>query len=74
MGSRWKLKIGRRSTTIRSSLQIWKVPELEAFMDELRRAGDSAGSEIYVEVQGVPPGVGERFIEVDACLAYALWD
>ena len=35
-----------------------KVPELEACMDELRRAGDSAGSEIYVEAQGVPPGLG----------------
>lgn len=49
-----------------------KVPELEAFMDELRRAGDSAGSEIYVEVQGVPPGVGEPiYRRLDACLAYA---
>ena len=49
-----------------------KVPELEAFMDELRRAGDSAGSEIYVEVQGVPPRVGEPiYRRLDACLAYA---
>lgn len=32
-------------------------------MDELRRAGDSAGSEIYVEAQGVPPGLGEPFTE-----------
>ena len=49
-----------------------KVPELEACMDELRRAGDSAGSEIYVEVQGVPPGVGEPiYRRLDACLAYA---
>ena len=49
-----------------------KVPELEAFMDEFRRAGDSAGSEIYVEVQGVPPGVGEPiYRRLDACLAYA---
>ena len=49
-----------------------KVPELEACMDELRRAGDSAGSEIYVEAQGVPPGLGEPvYRRLDACLAYA---
>lgn len=41
-------------------------------MDELRRAGDSAGSEIYVEAQGVPPGLGEPvYRRLDACLAYA---
>ena len=49
-----------------------KVLELEAFMDDLRRAGDSAGSEIYVEAQGVPPGLGEPvYRRLDACLAYA---
>ena len=49
-----------------------KVLELEAFMDDLRRAGDSAGSEIYVEALGVPPGLGEPiYRRLDACLAYA---
>lgn len=41
-------------------------------MDDLRRAGDSAGSEIYVEALGVPPGLGEPiYRRLDACLAYA---
>lgn len=49
-----------------------KVPELEAFMDELRRTGDSAGSVVYVEALGVPPGLGEPiYRRLDACLAYA---
>ena len=49
-----------------------KVPQLETFIDDLRRAGDSAGSEIYVEAIGVPPGLGEPiYRRLDACLAYA---
>lgn len=49
-----------------------KVPELESFMDALRKAGDSAGSEIYVEALGVPAGLGEPvYRRLDACLAFA---
>lgn len=49
-----------------------KIPQLEEFMDQLRRAGDSAGSEIYIEAKGVPAGLGEPiYRRLDACLAYA---
>ena len=36
-----------------------RVPALEAFMDELRRAGDSCGARVTVIASGVPVGWGE---------------
>ena len=49
-----------------------KVPELEAFMDALRKSGDSAGSEVYAEALGAPAGLGDPiYRRLDACLAYA---
>ncbi|GBE10562.1 MAG TPA: chorismate synthase [Gammaproteobacteria bacterium] len=49
------------------------VPELEAYMDALRKAGDSIGARIDVVAQGVPPGLGEPvFDRLDADLAHAL--
>ena len=36
-----------------------KVPQLEVFMDELRRAGDSIGARINLIASGVPVGLGE---------------
>ncbi|HEB81057.1 MAG TPA: chorismate synthase [Chromatiales bacterium] len=49
------------------------VPELEAYMDALRKAGDSIGARINVVAQGVPPGLGEPvFDRLDADLAHAL--
>ena len=36
-----------------------QVPELETFMDALRKSGDSVGAKIVVEAEGVPPGWGE---------------
>jgi chorismate synthase len=49
------------------------VPELEAFMDELRRAGDSCGARIEVEAEPVPPGWGEPlFDRLDADIAWAM--
>ncbi|MGZ2963046.1 chorismate synthase, partial [Pseudomonas aeruginosa] len=36
-----------------------KVPELEAYMDQLRRDQDSVGAKITVVAEGVPPGLGE---------------
>ncbi|PRB82135.1 chorismate synthase [Pseudomonas sp. MYb185] len=50
-----------------------KVPELEAYMDQLRRDQDSVGAKITVIADGVPPGLGEPvFDRLDAELAYAL--
>ncbi len=36
-----------------------QVTELEAFMDALRKSGDSVGAKVIVEATGVPPGWGE---------------
>lgn len=50
-----------------------KVPELELFMDALRKSGDSIGARITVTAGGVPPGWGEPvFDRLDADLAHAL--
>ncbi|WP_150303821.1 chorismate synthase [Pseudomonas saliphila] len=50
-----------------------KVPELESYMDQLRRDQDSVGAKITVVAEGVPPGLGEPvFDRLDAELAYAL--
>jgi chorismate synthase len=50
-----------------------KVPELEAYMDALRKAGESVGACVKVIATGVPPGLGEPiFDRLDAELAYAL--
>ncbi len=49
------------------------VPALEAFMDGLRRAGDSAGAKITVVATGLPPGWGEPVYDrLDAEIAYAM--
>jgi chorismate synthase len=50
-----------------------KVPELEAYMDQLRRDQDSVGAKITVVAEGVMPGLGEPiFDRLDAELAHAL--
>jgi len=50
-----------------------RVPELEAFMDRLRKSGDSIGARIEVEARGVPPGWGEPiFDRLDADIAHAM--
>jgi chorismate synthase len=49
------------------------VPQLEAHMDALRRAGDSCGARIEVRARHVPPGLGEPlFDKLDADIAYAM--
>jgi chorismate synthase len=49
------------------------VPELEAYMDALRKEGDSVGARVNVVATGVPPGLGEPvFDRLDADLAHAL--
>jgi len=50
-----------------------KVPEMEAYMDALRKEGESIGARIEVVAANVPPGLGEPiFDRLDADLAHAL--
>jgi chorismate synthase len=49
------------------------IPRLEAYMDELRKAGDSCGARIAVTARGVPVGLGEPlFDKLDADIAHAM--
>jgi chorismate synthase len=49
------------------------VPELECFMDQLRKSGDSVGAKITVTASGVPAGWGEPVYDrLDAEIAYAM--
>ncbi|WP_300449970.1 chorismate synthase [Accumulibacter sp.] len=49
------------------------VPQLEAYMDRLRKSGDSVGAAITVTATGVPPGWGEPvYGRLDAEIAYAM--
>lgn len=50
-----------------------RIGELEELIQKVRKAGDSVGAEVEVEVHGVPPGLGEPvFDRLDADLAKAL--
>ena len=50
-----------------------RVAELESYMIELRREGDSIGARVNVIATGVPPGLGEPiFDRLDADIAYAM--
>jgi chorismate synthase len=49
------------------------VPKLEAFMDQLRKSGDSCGARLTVIANGVPPGWGEPLYgRLDADIAQAM--
>ena len=49
------------------------VPELEAFLDELRASGDSCGARVNVVAEGVPVGGGEPvYGRLDADIAWAM--
>ncbi len=49
------------------------VPQLEAWMDELRKSGDSIGARIEVVASGVPVGWGEPvYNRLDADIAHAM--
>ena len=49
------------------------IPELEAFMDQLRRDGDSIGARIEVVAEGMPAGWGEPIYDrLDADIAHAM--
>ncbi len=50
-----------------------RVAELEAYMDALRKEGDSIGARVNVVAAGVPVGWGEPvFDRLDADIAYAM--
>jgi len=50
-----------------------QVPDLEAYMDALRKEGNSIGAVVTVVASGVPAGLGEPiFDRLDADLAHAL--
>jgi len=50
-----------------------KVSELEAYMDELRKEGNSIGARVTVVATGMPVGLGEPvFDRLDADIAHAL--
>ena len=50
-----------------------QVPELEAFMDALRKSGDSVGAKVVAVADGVPPGWGEPIYgKLDGELAAAM--
>jgi len=49
------------------------VPQLESYMDSLRKSLDSVGAKITVAATGVPPGWGEPVYDrLDAEIAYAM--
>mgnify|MGYP001148258249 FL=1 len=49
------------------------IGSLEAYMDELRKAGDSIGARIDVVASGVPTGLGEPIYDrLDADIAHAM--
>ena len=50
-----------------------RVPELEAYMDALRKEGNSIGARINVVASGVPAGLGEPvFDKLEADIAHAI--
>lgn len=49
------------------------IGQLEAYMDQLRRDGDSVGARIHVVAENVPPGWGEPLYDrLDADIAHAM--
>ncbi len=49
------------------------VPEMEKYMDALRKEGESIGAKISVVATGIPPGLGEPiFDRIDAEIARAM--
>jgi chorismate synthase len=50
-----------------------RLEELDTYMTELRRSGDSVGARVNVIATGVPPGLGEPvFDKLDADIAHAM--
>lgn len=52
---------------------VTKVPEMEEYMNKLRKSGDSIGAKITVVASGMIPGLGEPvFDRLDADIAHAM--
>ena len=52
---------------------VSQIDALEAYMDALRKEGDSCGARLTVEASGMPVGLGEPlFDKLDADIAYAM--
>ncbi|MBA3592648.1 MAG: chorismate synthase [Polaromonas sp.] len=52
---------------------VANVSKLEAYMDELRKGGDSCGARIRVTASGMPVGLGEPlFDKLDADIAFVM--
>ncbi len=52
---------------------IDKVPEMETYMDALRKEGNSIGAKITVVASNIPPGLGEPiFDRIDADIAHSM--
>ncbi|MCP4075316.1 MAG: chorismate synthase [Gammaproteobacteria bacterium] len=50
-----------------------KVKQLEDYMDDLRKEGNSVGARVSVVAEGVPPGLGEPvFDRIDADIGHAM--
>ena len=50
-----------------------RVAEMEAYMDALRKEGNSIGARINVVASGMPPGLGEPILDrLDAEIAHAM--
>ncbi|ROS00993.1 chorismate synthase [Sinobacterium caligoides] len=50
-----------------------KIEEMEVFMNQLRKSGDSIGAKLTVVASNVPPGLGEPvFDRLDAEIAHAM--
>ncbi|MCB1581610.1 MAG: chorismate synthase [Marinicella sp.] len=53
--------------------ELERVPELDAYMDQLRKSGDSVGARIDAKAVNVPAGLGEPvYGKLDAELALAM--
>ena len=49
------------------------IPQLEDYMDELRKSGDSCGARIFIRATNMPVGIGNPiFDKLDAAIAYAM--
>ena len=65
----WDMVAGSPFFAANTSLQ----PRLEAYMDDLRREGDSIGARLDIVASGVPVGWGEPvFDRLDADIAHAM--
>ncbi|WP_293393382.1 chorismate synthase, partial [Nevskia sp.] len=79
----WCAQIGEHPMAVKDWAQVEQnpffcgdvemIPTLEAYIDQLRRDGDSVGARVNVIATKVPPGLGEPvFDRLDAELAFGL--